>query len=390
MNRKKYFIWLLLFGVLISGCQREADYRSISVRRTVLVYLGVDNNFRAEAAQKIRQLTNAWHKDIDGNLLVYADTGEQAFLVHIYYSPQRGAVADTIETYAADNSASPSTLNRVLRSVKAFRPADSYGLVVLSHGTGWLPAEMSAPAIGLKSVIIDTSTDEPDNYMELSAFAEAIPYRLDFIIFDACWMASVEVAYELKDKADYLVASPAEVLEPGFVYGSMMRHLFKPKPDLTSVAREFYEYHDSQSDLFRSATASVIKTSAVEALAPIVKEITASRHGGLDPPSPDKEMLNQVQHDVAAIQSFGYGKQKIFFDLGDYLHKLEPEKTEQIQVALHQSVLYKAHTPSYYSSGTGRLETIRAFSGLTTYIPQEAYPEANKAYGNLKWAKAVY
>ena len=375
MNRNKHIIWLFLFGVLFSGCQKESDFRSVSARRTVLVYLGVDNNFRAEASQKIRQLKNAWDKNFDGNLLVYADNGEQSFLFHIYYSPQRGAVADTIETYATENSASPATFSRVLQTAKSFRPADSYGLVVLSHGTGWLPAEMSAPAIGLKSVILDTSTDDHDNYMELSAFAEAIPYRLDFIIFDACWMASVEVAYELKDKADYIVASPAEVLEPGFTYSTMMRHLFKPKPDLTAVAREFYEYHDGQDDLYRSATVSVIKTAGLDALATLVEEITVTRHYGLDPQSLSK-----------GIQSFGHGEQKIFFDMGDYLKKIAPDKQEEIQAALDQSVLYKAATPSFYSSGTRRLEDIRAFSGLTTYIPQEAYPEANHAFSSLLWA----
>jgi hypothetical protein len=69
--------------------------------------------------------------------------------------------------------------------------------------------------------------------MELADFANAIPYKLDFIIFDACFMGSVEVCYELKDKAEYIVASPTEILSPGFVYSSMMQHLFKPKADRT-------------------------------------------------------------------------------------------------------------------------------------------------------------
>ena len=372
MNRNSYII-LFFFCCLLLGCKKEPDCEQISTHRTVLVYLGVDNNFRDEAKEKIEMLTSNWDRSFDGNLLVYADAGEKPVLVHIYHTKQRGVVADTIETYTAENSASPAVFARVLNKVKAYRPADSYGLVVLSHASGWLPAEMSSP-IRLKSVILDTGVSEA-KYMELADFAEAIPYKLDFIIFDACFMGSVEVCYELKDKANYIVASPAEVLAPGFVYTSMMRHLFKPQPDLTAVAREFYEYYNNQSGLFRSATVSVVKTSELEALISVVKEITAE--------------ANLLPEDLNNIQTFGYGSQKIYFDMGDFLQKTSPEKQKEIEAALDLCVVYKAHTPSYYSAATNKLHEINAFSGLSVYIPQAAYPEANRAYGNLKWTNAA-
>ena len=373
MNFIKY-IKLFLLCCILSGCKKEDDLPSISSNRTILVYLGVDNNFRTEAKQKIEQLTNNWDNSIDGNLLVYADAGEKPVLVHIYHSSRRGVVADTIKTYPAENSANPATLTRVLNTVKTYRPAASYGLVMLSHGTGWLPAEMSHP-IKPKSIILDTATGEPDNYMELTEFVQAIPFKLDFIIFDVCFMGAVEVAYELKDKADYIVASPAEVLVPGFVYSSMMRNLFKPQPDLVAVAREFYEYYDNMSDVFRSATVSVIKTSELDVLVPVVKEIIAE--------------ANLLTENLNSIQTFGYGTHKIYFDLGDYLQKTAPEKQKKIETALDQCVLYKSCTPSYYSAGTGKLHPILAFSGLSIYIPQAAYPEANRAYSMLKWTKAT-
>jgi len=376
MKCLKYSILLLIsiLYVILQGCGKEElspDESPVSARRTVLVYLGTDNNFRAEAAQKIEQLTNNWNKAIDGNLLVYADAGEKPVLIHIYHSGRRGFVADTIEIYAAENSAKPATLARALHTAKAYRPAASYGLVVLSHGTGWLPAEMSNPTIRLKSVIQDTGTNETGNYMELADFADAIPYKLDFIVFDACFMGSVEVCYELKDKADYIVASPAEVLSPGFVYPTMMQHLFAPVPDLTAVAREFYEYYNSQTGVFCSATVSVVKTAGLEALATVVKDMTRQ---------------NILPDDLGNIQTYGYGSQKIFFDLGDYLQKLSPENHNIIQAAFDQCVSWKACTPSYYSAAKG-IQPIHAFSGLSVYIPQTAYPEANEAYGKLKWAK---
>jgi len=35
------------------------------------------------------------------------------------------------------------------------------------------------------------------------------------------------------------------------------------------------------------------------------------------------------------------------------------------------------------------MQNIKEFSGLTVYIPQAAYPEANEFYGKLKWAKRI-
>ena len=95
----------------------------------------------------------------------------------------------------------------MLNRMQSDFPAASYGMVALWHATGWVPAEMSLPALALRSAILDSGTDEPYNYMELPDFADAIPFKLDFIVFDACFMGSVEVAYELKDKAAYPVAN---------------------------------------------------------------------------------------------------------------------------------------------------------------------------------------
>jgi hypothetical protein len=343
--------------------------------------LGTDNNFGDhppydEDAQKIETLKANWDKDINGNLFVYADSRrtKTAVLVHIYYNRRLGNVADTIEIYQSENSANPATLTRVLNRVKNYCPmASSYGLVVLSHGSGWLPAEMSQPKILLRSVIQDTGTKELYNYMELWDFAEAIPYKLDFIVFDVCFMGAVEVAYELKDKADYIVASPAEVLVPGFVYSTMMQNLFAPVPDVAAVARDFYEYYDNRTGYYRSATVSVVKTSELEDLANVVKNITKQ---------------NAPLTDLSNIQTFGFHPQKIYFDLEDYLLKLSPENKNQIQTALDKCVIYKENTPSYYSMGAG-MSPINMFSGLTVYIPQPAYPKANDEYGRLKWAKRI-
>lgn len=359
-----FFIGILLF--VLAACHDDHPETEESKERTVIVYLGVDNNFAGEGAQKIKALTEGWRGSYDGNLLVYADAGE-AVLVHIHENKSGKAFADTIRKYGAENSADPVVLRRVLSEVKERFPAASYGMVVLSHASGWLPkGQLAEPA----SIIQDRY-----NEMEFLDFVDAIPMTLDFIIFDACFMGTIEVAYELKEKAKYIVASPAEVLSPGFVYKSMMGHLMEPEPQLTAVAEEFYDYFNAMSGFWKSATVSVIKTDELEELAGFLAEA-----GDIT----DSERVN-----LRELQQYGYGSHPLFWDMGDYVSRWAPEHYERFSDILDRAVLYKAATPGYYSSGNMTYNEIRTYSGLAMYIPQADYPFLNREFQKLKWAKDV-
>lgn len=358
-----YFFIAVLLSV-IAACHK--DDRPEVGERTVIVYLGVDNNFSGEGAQKIKALTEGWRGNYNGNLLVYADAGK-AVLVHIHENKSGKAVADTIREYGVENSADPVLLKRVLSEVKERFPAASYGMIVLSHGSGWLPkGQLTAPAS-----IIQDRYDE----MEFLDFAAAIPMPLDFLIFDACFMGTVEVAYELKEKVKYIVASPAEVLSPGFVYKSMMEHLMKPEPQLTAVAKEFYDYFNAMSGYWKSATVSVIKTDELENIAGFLAE--------------SGDITDAGRVNLREIQQYGYGSHFLFFDMGDYVSRWAPEQYERFSGLLNRAVLYKAATPGYYSSGNMAYNDIRTYSGLAMYIPQDGYAFLNRKFRELKWAKAV-
>jgi hypothetical protein len=97
------------------------------------------------------------------------------------------------------NTADPQTLaDFISYSMKKF-PAEHYAVLIGDHGGGWQGA-----------IIDETSSD----FMTLPEIRESFEIaqketgkKVDVIGFDACLMATGEVAYELKDVADYLVAS---------------------------------------------------------------------------------------------------------------------------------------------------------------------------------------
>ena len=85
--------------------------------------------------------------------------------------------------------------------------------------------------------------DDDGNQMFLGDFANALPAGIkpDYILFENCFMAGIEVAYALKDKARRLLVSSAEILSPGFeeVYMSSLDCLTGDETDLTKFAADF-------------------------------------------------------------------------------------------------------------------------------------------------------
>ena len=76
--------------------------------RTLLVYLGGDNNLDAETYDKLVQIKNGWQDGTDGKIIVYQihHLRTPPRLMEIDGKSEKGYI--TIHTYDQENSASPS------------------------------------------------------------------------------------------------------------------------------------------------------------------------------------------------------------------------------------------------------------------------------------------
>lgn len=142
MNRVIVCCLLVVLTVLPSCIKDDhTDSEPTFPSRTVLIYMAGDNSLSGETAQKIEALRRGWQWT--GNkCLVYVDTPEGARLLRLrggcQVTPE--AYVETVREYGRENSASAEVFGRVLREVMSDYPADGYGLVFFSHGSGWLPA----------------------------------------------------------------------------------------------------------------------------------------------------------------------------------------------------------------------------------------------------------
>ena len=93
-------------------------------------------------------------------------------------------------------------MKQVLNDIIQMYPAQEYRLILWSHGTSWLPAGSSLRSFG----------EDSGKQMNIPDLAENLPIKFDFILFDACLMGSVEVVYELKEKANFIISSSTETI----------------------------------------------------------------------------------------------------------------------------------------------------------------------------------
>lgn len=373
---------LLLLLVLLVSCKGEEDepVADSTTERTVLVWLAGDNNLSSEVPRKISALAQGYlaAKQPDTRLLIYADRrNDYPQLIEITGKGELKILA----TYPAHNSASPETLNRMLTEMMATAPARSYGLILFSHATGWLPTgALEHPTDYFEAKSLSRSIfDDNGDQMSIQDFAKALPCAFDYITFENCFTAGIEVAYELRNKADRILVSSAEILSPGFeeIYFSSLGLLMQPDADLNSFAQKYFEYRNAMSGNHRSATVSVINTYAVGALADLARSIESSTV-----PIPEE--------DLQFMQRFNRHNYTLFFDLAEYLEMRAPDRETEISAAISNAVEYAANTATFMPGSSYNGFHIDRHCGLTTYIPQSRFPELNEEYYKTEWYKATH
>ena len=234
----------------------------------------------------------------------------------------------------------------------------------------------------------DAPGSMPHAEMELEEFAAAIPDgQLDFIVFEACLMAGVEVAYVLRGKTDYILSSAAEIVSPGFtpIYPSALRYLFDTsrsvEASLAAFGESYMSHVNKLSGDSRSATLSLVATKELDLLAARTRELLA----GL---SHRPDIISDLQH---FDRPGSYGDSPAvarYFDLGDWARRIGAQEQYTVfEEQLKRIVRMKASTERFLPSQNGF--EIRNHSGLTTYAERSELPALNAYYRTTAWYKAI-
>ncbi len=390
-------IALAFIMTAVSCCEKPWQTDHSKTRKVMLLYSAGHNSLRNYLLEDIGEMKEGWmpgNGDKDDILLVYTHTPvaygaygkpSNPYLIRLYHDPEGQVVSDTLITYPEGTiSASAGQLGSVLGYVKEEFPAKSYGMIFSSHATGYLPPEYySNPEKVSKSIgqdLVGTSGNYTSYEIELREFAEAIPMKLDYLLFDACLMGGVEVAYELMGKCGKVGFSQAEVLAEGLGYKTLAEHLLKnAEPDPQTVCENFFRQYNIQTGVYKSATISLVDCDMMSELASVCSSLFGKYRSAI------------YELDPSEVQGFG-GSKQFFYDLADIVRSAgaSDEEMARLQNTIDKTMIYKNSTGQYYSATDG-LHAIEPgkFSGLTMYLPSHGRPELNSYYKSLGWNKTT-
>ena len=407
-NRRLYRMLLIVaaFTAFFTSCVENNKIDS-TFKRTVLVYIAADNNLSNVAQNNIYSMNSSIRNENDNaNLLAFVDRLDNPpVLMYIH-----NGVRDTLVKYDELDSTDPSVLRNAIDYMVEHFQSESYGLVMWSHGTGWLPTaqlHFVAPnmnyaqlrdgettylsaADGIRdpfspNMVADTKAfawenragnNPPYKCMELDDMVEAIPDGLfDYIAFDACYMGCVEVIYALRHKADYIISSCFEVVNTGFPYHIVTRDLLNAS--LMKVCREFHTYYNSLSGWERMAGISLVKTDELDSLAHCFGRIMADF----------KDSVPNL--DPKGVQYFDRFTNHVFYDLEDLVDKLGvgKENLMEFRLQMERCVPYKVST-AYIFPGDREQIKVDKYCGMSVYIPFGKYEESglNSDYRATEWS----
>jgi hypothetical protein len=192
--------------------------------------MAADNDLYADVLNDLEEMKQGFSEK-GTNLIVFIDIlNEAPYLLEIHPGKET-----YIQSYSELNSATPAVLAEITGEIIEMYPAQEYGLILWSHGTSWMPAGSNLRSFGKDS----------GQEMNIPDLAQALPVKFNFILLDACSMGAVEVAYELKDKTDFIIASSTETITDGFPYDKIVPELVEPQINLKMVAQRYFDYYNA-------------------------------------------------------------------------------------------------------------------------------------------------
>lgn len=392
------------------------------VGQTVFMFFPWSNSLLSDFRRTVEDMQTvvAQRSMKDERIMVFMATSEREAVLFELKKQNGRCFTDTLQHYSDRPFTSRQWLTSLFSEVMTLAPASRYGMVVGCHGLAWVPVQGQRSArkrLGSQERIDEEDNlykeekidkeglykeerinkeGEPNDLMhfevqgpvttrfiggtypetqiETTDLAEAMAdagFHTEYILFDACYMSSVEVAYELKDVTHYLIASPTEVLSYGFPYITMGKHLLGT-PNYKGIANSFISFYSSY--YLPYGTVAVTDCTQLDALAAIAQQINAAATEQLAP--------NGVQ-----IMD-GYSP-TLFYDLGHLMSLKDAGTvlTAAFAEQLDKTVPYKGHTGQYFTTLKDAPVDIKHYSGLNT--SQGSLNHMADRFSETAWYKAT-
>lgn len=343
---------------------------------TIMVYMAGDNNLDSAGAVDLTEMKKVGStKDV--NILVQFDREGRDMATLRYYVQKGGTVdKDKVVDLGETNMGDPKVLEDFVSwGVKTY-PAKHYLLVLWNHGAGWddanlyqgdvfsgatppvsrkaQPVVTRDPAGGIKPIafaqaraglsrtrraLFNTTVaaavtqrgiaydDQAQDFLDnielkkvMARITKKIKRKIDILGMDACLMSMAEVAYQMRDVADYTVGSEETEPGEGWPYDRILKAL-AAKPAMTpeELSKTIVTQYLASYKASDNVTQSAVKLAELKPLATAVDGLAKALKNALGD-APARAAIVTVR---AQVQEYSrpYDDYCDLLDLCDLLHK---------------------------------------------------------------------
>ena len=409
---KKYLIPTTV-ALLLSACSSYNEDNPVvptepESERSVLIYMAGENNLSSFSDEDLAEIKKGSRSLKDNqNLIVYVDKWDiKPYMARV----KDGMLVDSV-AMEESSSADPAVMENVIRQMRTKYPAKSYGLVLWGHSTGWLISNDSIPYAGTRAYGVDWNPQSC--WMNIPSMARAIAKgmnqeKLKFVFGDCCNLNCIEVAYELRSAAEYVIGSPAEIPDPGAPYEVIMSDLFSQSDNFYQLLID--DYHNYYLKAFKerpnyfydlmpgdlegySEPLSAIRTSALEELAQATANLLSTIPEKLGPEG-------KLDLENVTFYAWDFGN-KLSYDMSQALKK----NTSSLAYAVWENAFKKAVAHKMYSRkwlvGNSTLKIASFMETFDTenagvvsmFFPQKSYssttPNWNSSIQQYQWNNLI-
>lgn len=365
------------------------DKNNDSRKSAMLLYMAGNNSLGSDLKANINTILSNFVPSDHKELFVFYKGASGSDIIPKLYkvAKKKGAAKAelvTVKVYDINLiSSSASTLNMIMNDVSALSDVTIIEDVLLSsHGGSWLPNK------GVPAIVRGFGGENADAnaIIEIDEMAKVFEqFNLNSILFDACFMGSIEVFYQLRNSAKYILASPAEILAEGINYTFATKYFTQTlsAEALTAIAEATNNmYKGEESDegkpsFFQSNTLTLTDCSQLEELGKTIKTIT--KYG--NSVAINKDAAPKVTYDGNGMYAGDY-KEYLSNLIAKYGNNSEKN---QLDEKWSKAFIHYCHTKFLL----GKIDLTNSH-GVAGYIEKG---EINKAvsdyYRQLDWGKLI-
>lgn len=398
-----FLLSFLLLGFLFTSCEKsDPEPQREKSKRTVLVYLIGKNTIYNDLKTDYNEIKEGFSKlnnEEDFTLIVFISISKYYIvpqLIKLEKDKQGRVVEKILETYDEQmNSTDPDVMRDILIDAYSKYPSESYGLVMESHADGWLPY----PSIKVRAFGDDNG--KAINITDLAKILENVTNnigtKLDYLLFDACFMQSIEVAYELRHSVKHLIGSPTEVPGPGGPYNVLLPSLFDLSTNCSKkILDSYFDYYapkyvddalkNSNDNWTGGIALSSIDIQYIEELTQITRQLLSYLQ---------KENIYLKELPFYDLRRSGdYSSLRFYHDIYAFLESVNINDEDYKLLfnewkSIYYQMVYYRHTPKIYSSHDRyNLFSVEGTHGLSFYIPRLGYEPMTEHYKTHQWYRA--